>query len=301
MTARFRKIFPFLAILTVLSLIIGGVAIAEEKHFMDDTDGSWRVDDGTPIVVELFTATNCSACMPADRILYDISKEKNVIALGCHINYWDEHTLGDPTGLEECTYRQWAYRSSGMLAGTNVKVPHFMINGIYSVDNSHTRLFYSRLQQAKRSKIHRPALVFMEWVDEDTLRIHMPNANRKIDSRDSFSVWLIRYQDHMIQRVEEGQTAGRVLRFSNIVRGAKHIAKWHGTMRTIEVDVEKPIDGPERGGYVTIIHQINGSEIMAAGKVPDYKPLEKTPDTKGAKGGAAGGGKPAPITGPLLE
>lgn len=291
MTTRFRKIFPVLAVLAALCLIAGGVAVAEEQHFMDDTDGSWKVDDGTPIVVELFTATNCSACMPADRILYDIAKQKNVIALGCHINYWDEHTLGDPTGLEECTYRQWAYRSSGMLGGTNVKVPHFMINGVYSVDNSHTRLFYSRVLQAKKSQ-HKPASVFMEWVDDNTLRIHMPNANRKIDTRDSFSVWLIRYQDHMIQRVEEGQTAGRVLRFTNVVRGAKHIAKWHGTMRTVEVDVDKPVGGDERGGYVTIIHQINGSEIMAAGKVVDYKPADIKTDTDA---------NAAPITGPLLE
>lgn len=278
MTTRLRKIFPLLSLFLALALAAGGVAWAQEKGeqgvIVDDTKGAWQEKGDTPIVIELFTATNCSACMPADRILYDIAKQPNVIALGCHINYWDEHTLGDPTGLEACTYRQWAYRSSGMFGGTNIKVPHFMINGIYSVDNSKTRLFYNRLAQAKESR-HKPDLVFMEWVDQDTLRIHMPESSREVNEDDSFSVWLIRYQDHVIKKVDEGQTAGRVLRFTNVVKNAKHIAKWHGKVRTIEVDVDKPPGGVERGGYVTIIHQINGSEIVAAGKVADYKAADE--------------------------
>ncbi len=299
MTMPLRKIFPVLSLFLAIGLIACGIAAAQEvttsqsgSTILDETDGSWKNDDGSPIVVELFTATNCSACMPADRILYDIAKMKNVIALGCHINYWDEHTLGDPTGLEECTYRQWAYRSSGMFGGTNIRVPHFMINGLYSVDNANTNQFYNRLQQARKSSRHKPGLVYMEWVDEDTLRIHMPAATRKINNDDSFSVWLIRYQDQMIQKVDMGQTAGRVLRFTNVVREAKHIAKWHGKVRVIEVDVDKPKDGPERGGYATLIHLNNGSEVVAAGKVADYKVAA---DDKA---------KPkveAPITGPLLQ
>lgn len=270
MTMPLRKIFPIFAGLLLLGAFIW-VGSAAYAQIVDDTGGAWKKEDNTPVVVELFTSTNCSACMPADRILYDISKTKNVIALGCHIDYWDEKTLEDPTGLEACTYRQWAYRSSGMLSGTNIRVPHFMLNGVYSVDNSKTRLFYNRLAYVRNSNINKPGLIEMDWKDEDTVSIRMPDSNRDIDKQDSFSVWLIRYQDYIIQKVDEGQTAGRVLRFSNVVRDAKHIAKWHGKERLIEVDVDKPKGGPERGGLVTIIHRINGSEIIAAGKLPDYK------------------------------
>ena len=100
MTMAFRKIFPIIAAFALFLALTGAAGLAWAQ-FKDNTDGSWKTDDGVPLVVELFTSTNCSACMPADRLLYDISKEKNVIALGCHINYWDEHTLTDPTGLEE--------------------------------------------------------------------------------------------------------------------------------------------------------------------------------------------------------
>lgn len=289
-----RKIFLFSAFLALVFAAFplwnaGSRAWAQVK---DTTDGAWKEDDGSPLVVELFTATNCSSCMAADRILYDISKLKNVIALGCHINYWDESTMMDPTGLEECTYRQWAYRSSGNMGSTNVRVPHFMINGIYSVTNNETRQIFNRMEVAKQSTNHKPGLVYMEWKDKDTLSINMPESNRKIDDRDSFSVWLIRYQDYLIQKVDTGQTAGRVLRFTNVVKEARHIAKWHGKMRTIEVDVDPPKGGHERGGYVVMIHQINGSEVIAAGKVADYavdNDAVKKPDEK------------PPITTPILE
>lgn len=287
-----RKIFLSFVLLALFAAIPFAYA-----QIQDDTDGEWKPDDESPLVVELFTATNCSACMTADRVLYDISKMKNVIALGCHINYWDDQTMMDPTGLEECTYRQWAYRSSGMMGSTNIRVPHFMVNGYYSVNNSQTRQIYNRMGLANHSN-HKPALVMMEWKDKDTVSIHMPNANRKIDARDSFSVWLIRYQDYMIQKVDMGQTAGRVLRFTNVVREAKHIAKWHGKQRSIEVDVDTPPGGAERGGYVVMIHAINGSEIIAAGKLPDYRTDEAKPVAQQTP--AAPGPTPLPAT-PLSD
>jgi hypothetical protein len=246
-----------------------------------------KVPDGSPAVVELFTSTNCSACIEADRILYDISKKKNVIALGCHIDYWDENTMKDPTGLEACTYRQWTYKASGMMSGTDIRVPHFVINGDRSVDQGRLKYFYtSFLAAIGRAYIHQPLEVQMKWKDQETLYVTMPETNKELDDKDSYSVWLIRYQDSLIKKIEDGQTAGRVLRFTNVVKSSEHIAKWHGEKRTIEVDVDKPLGGPDRGGYVVIIHEINGSNVIAAGKLADFKmkdaakkPAAETPTT----------------------
>lgn len=297
MTFFSRKHLLFITLALFLSALswLGKDAIAQIE---DKTKGAW-IDEGHPLVIELFTSSNCSACMPADRILYDVSKQKNVIALGCHIDYWDKETLMDPTGLEECTYRQWAYRNSGRLSGGKIRVPHFMINGEYSIGRSKTEIFYHFLTNVKNMPTPKPSFIHMKWKDKDTLLVEMPDANRDIREKDSFSVWLIRYQDYLIQKVSQGDTAGRVLRFTNVVRDAKHIAKWHGERRTIEVDVPMPAGGKERGGYVTIIHEINGSEIVAAGKVPDYKIRKKkkeAPKTKDAIKDT-----PAPITTPLLS
>ena len=40
-------------------------------------------------VVELFTSQGCSSCPPADRLLADYVKRKDVLALAYHVDYWN--------------------------------------------------------------------------------------------------------------------------------------------------------------------------------------------------------------------
>jgi len=270
MAMRFFGVFLFILVLA-FGWSVSGPSLSQERDRAKEraARNEWK-DPEYPVVVELFTAPDCSACIPADRLLYDISKKKNVIALGCHIDYWDRTTMDDPTGLEECTYRQWAYKSSGAMSSAEIEVPHFMINGNFSINGIRMREFYGILRSAMDNWVVRPLFINMTWKDEDTLLVTLPKTDREVGNEDSFSVWLVRYQDSLIEKIDKGETAGRVLRFSNVVRDARHIAKWHGDSRTIEVDVPTPPGGKERGGYVTIIHQINGSDILAAGKVLDY-------------------------------
>ena len=264
----------FVCLFLVFGLITAPFSLQAEDS--DDTAQESWIDDDHPVVVELFTSSNCTACMEADRLLYDISKKKNIIALGCHTDIWDSETLNNPTGLEECTYRQWAYRASGRMVNTKIRVPHLIINGHHSIGSGSLSFFHNALGLVKHGTAHKPLFIGMEWKDDDTITIELPDRDFEInENRDSFSVWLVRYQDYLIKKIDTGHTAGRVLRFSNVVRDADHIAKWHGKKRVIEIDVPKPPGGKERGGYVTIIHKVNGSQILAAGKLVDYRPKRK--------------------------
>ena len=38
-------------------------------------------------VVELFTSQGCSSCPPADRVVYDLSKEPGIVALSFPVDY----------------------------------------------------------------------------------------------------------------------------------------------------------------------------------------------------------------------
>ena len=40
-------------------------------------------------VVELFTSQGCSSCPPADRILADLARDPNVLAMSFPVDYWD--------------------------------------------------------------------------------------------------------------------------------------------------------------------------------------------------------------------
>ena len=64
-------------------------------------------------VVELFTSQGCSSCPPADKILGKLAIERDVLALGWHVDYWDylgwKDSFADPSHTE----RQRRYGQTG--------------------------------------------------------------------------------------------------------------------------------------------------------------------------------------------
>ncbi len=284
MSFPIRKVFFLLGAFFCVFLTFG-IGTHVRAAIEDTTEGAW-IDENHPVIIEVFTSSNCSACMIADRILYDIAKNPNVIALSCHVKYWDENTLNNPTGLEACTYRQWAYKSAGRMDSADIKIPYTVIDGANQINNNRLHVFYERLLAIRENALFHPLWVDLRWGAKDKVLVTLPQAPRgfRIDLQDSFSVWLIRYQDYMIQKVRDGDDQERVLRFSNVVKKAKHIAKWHGESRTIEVAVPEPPQDNERGGYVVLIHETNGSDIYAAGKLSDYR-LRKKPEEKETQSG----------------
>src|SRR5215472_12144491 len=87
-----------------------------------------------PVVVELFTSQGCSSCPPADRLLGELAKRADVIALGYHITYWDGAPWRDPLSRPESTERQRAY--DGHLTGGQLYTPQIVIDGTEDVVGS---------------------------------------------------------------------------------------------------------------------------------------------------------------------
>src|SRR3954467_13055079 len=63
-------------------------------------------------VLELFTSQGCTSCPPADRIMTQIVKEGENLALAWHVDYWDYIGWKDTFGSPENTRRQRAYAAS---------------------------------------------------------------------------------------------------------------------------------------------------------------------------------------------
>src|ERR1035437_2673496 len=62
-----------------------------------------------PIVIELFTSQGCSDCPAADRLVTELSKRKDVIALSLPITYWDMLGWKDTYATDSNTQRQKSY------------------------------------------------------------------------------------------------------------------------------------------------------------------------------------------------
>src|ERR1700709_2579782 len=60
-------------------------------------------------VVELFTSQGCSSCPAADKVLGELARDPNVIALSLPIDYWDYLGWKDTLADSRFTARQKAY------------------------------------------------------------------------------------------------------------------------------------------------------------------------------------------------
>src|SRR5215218_2495782 len=78
-------------------------------------------------VVELFTSQGCSSCPPADRIVGELAKDPNVIALSMPIDYWDYLGWKDTLADTRFSARQKAY--SHMRGDRDLYTPQVVVNG----------------------------------------------------------------------------------------------------------------------------------------------------------------------------
>src|SRR5882757_1357727 len=85
-------------------------------------------------VVELFTSQGCSSCPPADKIIGELAKDPNVIALSMPIDYWDYLGWKDTLADARFSARQKAY--SHMRGDRDVYTPQAVVNGSIHVIGS---------------------------------------------------------------------------------------------------------------------------------------------------------------------
>ncbi len=83
----------------------------------------------SPIVVELFTSKNCPSCPAAERYMSELMQQnKNVIALSCHVTYWNRPGRKDALSLPACTRRQQKYVATLGDSG-KIYTPQMVVNG----------------------------------------------------------------------------------------------------------------------------------------------------------------------------
>lgn len=212
-----------------------------------------------PIVVELFTSQSCSSCPPADEVLAGLAKNKSVIALGCHVTYWDHLNWRDTLSREFCTNRQ---RSYAAFSGTSqVYTPQMIINGgegfVGSNQNKAVEYITKNYQSVRQISIDGNA--------NGKLVITLPNLEKKSKPQ---TLWLISYQARITQNIGSGENGGRTITYVNPVEELTQIGTWSGEAKTMEIQLpDTTQNNQQTAGYV-IIGQLNGyGPISAAGKL----------------------------------
>ncbi|MCB9989934.1 MAG: DUF1223 domain-containing protein [Rhodospirillales bacterium] len=208
-----------------------------------------RADQTPPVVVELFTSQGCSSCPPADRFLEELSRQDGVIALGCHVTYWDHLRWKDTMSLEGCTARQENY--SRALGQRHLFTPQMIVNGRYSAVGSEEREIRDYLKKAAEAPVKSIVLAR----DRGMLNLSLPAAERG-------ELLLISYGTTRQETIGSGENRGRAVPYANPVRAIRSLGRSTGLAEKRSV----PLNG-DTGPVAVILQTANQGRIIAAGKI----------------------------------
>ena len=185
-------------------------------------------DAAPPVVVELFTSQGCSSCPPADALLGELSKRKDVLALGFHVDYWDYIGWKDPYASKLATKRQRQYADTFKLSF--VYTPQMVVNGLTETVGSDRAGIEAALEKAKARAAAHPSLAFERRTDGGLL-VHVGAAETKRPA----TVWLACFDRQRSTPVPRGENAGSTLTNYHIVRHFESLGTWKG--QTLELSV----------------------------------------------------------------
>lgn len=210
-------------------------------------------DTQAPVVVELFTSQNCAACPPADAILEGLAGKSNIIALGCHVSYWDQNEWKDPLAQDFCDVRQHGY--IGQSGEKRIYTPQMIVNGIEAFVGSHADELQAALENAEKTP---PAFINITPNENDTVHFNLPILQKS----GNYRLWAFGYKKSSSQKPDNGENAGRNISYANAAIAFVNLGKWSGETaeKTFSIPL-KDIDGiiilAQEGGY---------GKIVAAGK-----------------------------------
>jgi hypothetical protein len=173
----------------------------------------------SPVVVELFTSEGCSSCPPADRVLTglvtgEIAPGIPVIALGEHVDYWDELGWKDRFSQHLFSERQQWY--SNVFRGPYT--PQMIVDGVTEFVGSEANKARAAVTAAsKRAK----ASMSLQWGRSLEVRIQpLPGTHSTAD------VYFAITENDLSTDVGRGENHGRVLRHDGVVRTWKRVGVW---------------------------------------------------------------------------
>jgi hypothetical protein len=203
--------------------------------------------DSRPIVVELFTSQGCSSCPPADKLLSELARRGDVLALGFHISYWDNLGWKDPLSSPASTDRQKAY--ARRLSGGQVYTPQIVVDGTREMIGSHREEVFAALREAQ------PASSATVKFSADRRSVTIGPGNG------AGEVLLARFAQRRATQVGAGENAGRMLEDANGVETLTTLGPWTGATAAF------PIVPPEPGKGIAILVQAADGHILGAAAI----------------------------------
>jgi hypothetical protein len=205
--------------------------------------------ENRPVVVELFTSQGCSSCPPADAVLAELATRKDVLALGFHVDYWDNLGWKDPLSTPGATARQNVY--AAQFGRHEVFTPQIVIDGQRQAVGSNRGAVLQAIAQSETMAAAPVAFA----ADGRSVSIGAGTGVGK--------VLVIRYVRRRSTPVQRGENAGHMAVDVNGVETFKTAGTWTGQRLDLAVD---SVDADH--GVAVVVQAENGKILGAASLSP---------------------------------
>ena len=184
-------------------------------------------------VVELFTSQGCSSCPPADKIIGELARDPNVIALSMPIEYWDYLGWKDTLADSRFSARQKAY--SHMRGDRDVYTPQVIVNGSANVIGSDRAGIDGAIQDTRKASGVMSVPVTMTLSGK---QITVAVAASKTPASGRGEVWICSVSKAVPISIGRGENRGREVTYYNVVRNILKVGDWNGSSASWTVPLE---------------------------------------------------------------
>src|ERR1700712_859041 len=176
-------------------------------------------------VVELFTSQGCSSCPAADKVLGELAKDPNVIAISLPIDYWDYLGWKDTLADSRFTARQKAY--SHMRGDRDVYTPQVVVNGQTHVIGSDRAKIEGAIDTTKSADGVMSVPVSMSLSGKQ-INVSVAASNKGPAAKHG-EVWICSVSKSVPIAIGRGENRGKEITYYNVVRNLLKVGDWNGT------------------------------------------------------------------------
>lgn len=182
--------------------------------------GSAQAEPANPVAVELFTSQGCYSCPPAERLLAELSKRGDVIALEWHVDYWDDLVYGgagswkDPFSSHDATVRQYAYNEA-IEGRRRAYTPQMIVAGRKGMVGSDRGRVEDQIRRARK----RPVEVALDVTAGGDGRIVVTADGAEA------TLWRVDFLKTHLTQVLRGENKGKSLESHHIVRSRTKLGR----------------------------------------------------------------------------
>ena len=174
-------------------------------------------------VIEMFTSQGCGSCPDADRLLLDLAREDQLVALGYHVDYWDYRGWKDTLASPEFSERQAGYARS--FDSLSVYTPQAVINGRRHVKGSDEAAIERTMADLQRSG---EGLAVDVNLSRSGNNIVIEAGPGSVEGREAHLVLV--FFDAMTEvAIDRGDNRGNTIAYANVVKDIRTAGVWHGS------------------------------------------------------------------------